>query len=249
MGELYLAVQALRAAYSGIQYCCEALSEGTVQVQKIKKAAENAQQIVKDAKSIWQIIKGLFGAKPAPAPVAPAAPAEAAKPAKSKAKAKDEYTTHIPTEDEIVQQFLAHVGQFFKTHKLIVNQCDDLLNKEYAKDEPDPDVILQLSAYKAETDRSYMKLSGMMRGAHVPSQLGPLWDNFNEIYGNVQEAQRDRKERERIKRINDAWLQRQTRDFRIDRLVWVVGVFLAIAVLWGMMWQLTWPVRTPPGFG
>lgn len=247
MGELYLAVQAFRAAYSGIQYCCEALSEGTVQVQKIKKAAENAQQIIKDAKSIWQIIKGLFGGKPAAPSVAPApaAPAEDTKPAKAK---KDEYTTHIPTEDEIVQQFIGHVGQFFKQHKLIVTKCEDALQAEYAKDEPDPDVILQLSAYKAETDRAYVKLSGMMRGAHVPTQLGPLWDNFNAIYGQVQDAQRDRKERERIKRINDAWLQRQTRDFLIDRALAVVLALVVLAWTWGVMSLLQWQEMTLRGF-
>jgi hypothetical protein len=247
VGELYLAVQALRAAYSGIQYCCEALSEGTVQVQKIKKAAENAQQIVKDAKSIWQIIKGLFGGKTL-LPAAPAAPtATPAAPTSGKTK-KQEYTTHIPTEDEIVQQFLGHVGQFFKTHKLIVNECEHLLEAEYAKDEPDPDVILRLSAYKAETDRSYSKLSSMMRGAHVPTQLGPLWDNFNAIYGQVQDAQRDRKERERIKRINDRWLQRQTRDFLIDRAMAVVLTLGALALTWGVMLSLRWLVMTLRGF-
>jgi hypothetical protein len=241
VGEIWLAVQALRAAYDGIQYCVEALSEGTVQVQKIKKAVDNAQTIVKDVRSIWSTIKGLFGVKPAAAP----APTPEAAPVKPK---KDEYITHVPTEAEVVQQFLGHIGQFFKLHKTIVHQSEDLLNAEYAKDNPDPDVILQLSAYKHETDQAYMKLSGMMRGAHVPPQLGPLWDNFNAIYGQVQEEQRARKERERIKRNNDAWLRRQTRDFLIDRALAVVWTLAVLAWMWGLLLCFKWQGMTQRGF-
>jgi hypothetical protein len=40
-----------------------------------------------------------------------------------------------------------------------------------------------------------MKLSGMMRGAHVPPQLGPLWDNFHKIYENAKDKQAARRER------------------------------------------------------
>jgi hypothetical protein len=60
-----LAIKAMQGAFNGIQYCCEALSDGKVQVQKIKKAAEDAQAIVKEVKGIWSIVRGLF-AKTAP---------------------------------------------------------------------------------------------------------------------------------------------------------------------------------------
>ena len=42
-----LAFKAMQAAYDGITYCCEALSEGKVAVQKIKQATEDAKTIVK----------------------------------------------------------------------------------------------------------------------------------------------------------------------------------------------------------
>jgi hypothetical protein len=241
----FTALAALRAAYSGIQYCCEALSEGTVQVQKIKKAAEQAQQIVKDVKGIWGIIKGLFGSKPAPPASAQAATAAAAPTPKA---AKQEYTTHIPTEDEIVQQFVQHVGAFFRNHRGIVEYVEQRYEEVYASDRPDPEAILELSVLKNETDQAYSRLSEMMRGFNVPPQLGPLWDNFNQIYGQVQEEQQARKERERIKRNNDAWLQKQTHDFLVDRLVTVVAVLFVVAWTWALMWSSGWPGMTPPGF-
>lgn len=239
----FTALAALRAAYSGIQYCCECLNEGTAAVQKIKKAAEQAQQITKDVKGIWGIIKGLFGAKPAPAAITPAA--EPAKPGK---KPKDEYTTHIPTEDEVVQQFVQHVGNFFSQHRSLSEYCEKRYAEVYAMDRPDPRDILELSQIKNELDGAYMKLSEMMR-VRAPMQLGPLWQNFNQIYGQVQEEQQARKERERINRQNDAWLQDQTKIFLIDRLVALAVVAGLTTWAWALLWSLGWPGLTPPGFG
>lgn len=237
----FTALAALKAAYNGIQFCCECLNEGTVQVQKIKKAAEQAQAIVKDAKGILSIIKGLFGAKPAPAaaPVIAPSPSAKAKPA--------EYTTHIPNEDEVVQQFIQHVGNFFSQHRALSEYCEKRYAEVYAMDRPDPRDILELSQIKNELEGAYMKLSEMMR-VRAPKQLGPLWDNFNEIYGQVQEEQQARKERERIKRNQDAWLQRQTKIFLVDRLVVVVVVTGLTIWAWALMWSLGWHDLTPLGF-
>lgn len=238
----------MRAAYNGIQYCVEALGEGTVQVQKIKKAAEQAQQIVKDVKSTWSILSGLlslFKPKPPPEPEPLALSSPAADPAKP--KPKDEYIRHVPTEDEIVQQFIKHVGDFYQQHRDLSEYHEKRYAEVYAMDRPNPRDILELSVIKNELDGAYMKLSGMMRGAHVPSQLGPLWDNFNEIYDHVQEQQQIRKERERIRRDNEAWRREQAQHFRIDRLMLVVGTFLALAWMWGVMLSLSLLVKTLAG--
>lgn len=236
------ALAALRAAYTGIQYCCECLNEGTAAVQKVKKAAEQAQQIVKDVRGIWGIIKGLFGITPAKSATAPTAPAAAP------SKQKETVTRHVPTPDEIVQQFVRHVGDFFQQHRDLSEYCDKRYAEVYAMDRPDPRDILELSQIKNELDGAYMKLSEMMR-VNAPKQLGPLWDNFNEIYGQVQEEQQARKERERIKRQNDAWLHDQTRIFLIDRLVAVLVVVGLATWVWALMWSLGWPDVTPHGFG
>jgi hypothetical protein len=240
----FTALAALRAAYSGIQYCCDCLNEGTAAVQKVKKAAEQAQQIAKDVKGIWGIIRSLFGSKPAPATTTPTPASEPAKPGK---KPKEEYTTHIPTEDEMVTQFVQHVGNFFSQHRALSEYCEKRYAEVYAMDRPDPRDILELSQIKNELDGAYMKLSEMMR-VRAPKQLGPLWDNFNQIYGQVQEEQQARKERERIKRQNDAWLQDQTKIFLIDRLVALVVVAGLTAWAWALMWSSGWQDLTPLGF-
>lgn len=217
----------MQGAFSGIQYCCEALSDGKVQVQKIKKAAEDAQAIAKEVKSAWSIIKGLFKtAKPTETSHASvvSAPREVTK------KPKEVFIKHIPTEAEIVQQFVTHVGDFYHHHRELSELYDTKSEEVYEMDRPDPRDILLLSQIKHELDGAYMKLSGMMRGAHVPPQLGPLWDNFNAIYENAKEKQVARRERERIRRQQDSW-QRELE--HLERVMFGASMLLTLVfVAW-----------------
>lgn len=244
-----LALQALRAAYNGIQYCCEALSEGTVQVQKIKKAAENAQQIVKDVKGTWSILSSLFSIfKRKPPADAPATTTPDTTPAaQPAAKQKDEFIRHVPSEDEIVQQFIKHVGDFYHQHRQLSEYYERRYDEVYAMDRPDPRDILELSTIKHELDGAYGKLSEMMRGFNVPPQLGPLWDNFNEIYEHVKEQQQARRERDRIRRNQEQWQRDQAHHFKIDRLMAVVGSLIVLAWTWGVMLLLSSLVKTLAG--
>jgi hypothetical protein len=220
-----IAINAMQTAFTGIQYCCEALSDGKVQVQKIKKAAEDAQAIVHEVKSAWSIIKGLFRtAKIEPKPTQPIE-SNARTPNLSQAKQKDVYVKHIPTEAEIVQQFVKNVGDFYHHHRELSEIYDTKSEEVYAMDRPDPRDILILSQIKHELDGSYMKLSGMMRGAHVPPQLGPLWDNFHAIYENAKEKQQARRERDRIRRVRESSQRRNESDKLIDFLL---GIFMSL---------------------
>jgi hypothetical protein len=129
-----LAFKAMQAAYDGISYCCEALSEGKVAVQKIKKATDDATAIVKDAKGIWGFFAGLFGGKSKDKPL----PAAEAKPV---VKKKEQYTTHIPNESEIVQQFIGHLGAFFRHHKELTEYVEIKYEEVFSSVDPDPETI------------------------------------------------------------------------------------------------------------
>ena len=233
-----LAIKAMQTAYSGIQYCVEALADGKVQVQKIKKAAEDAQTIVKDVKSIWSILGGLFARKPPTKPEnAPSQPT--AEPvAKAATRAKEVYIRHIPTEAEIVQKFVDSVGDFYEHHLKLSEIYDTKSEEVYAMDRPNPRDILLLSQIKHELDGSYTKLSGMMRGASVPPQLGPLWDNFHEIYNRVTEQQQARRERERIRRQNESWLQDHRHKIRFAKLGYAIVLLVVILQMMGLYFVL-----------
>lgn len=228
-----IAIKAMQTAFTGIQYCCEALSDGKVQVQKIKKAAEDAQAIVHEVKSAWSIISGLFKfTKPEnkfTKPKVASSPNEPVKP-----KSKDVYVNHIPTEAEIVQQFVKNVGDFYHHHRELSEIYDTKSEEVYAMDRPDPRDILILSQIKHELDGSYMKLSGMMRGAHVPPQLGPLWDNFHAIYENAKEKQQARRERDRIRRVRESSQRRSESDKLIDFLLGIFMSLVFVIELWAI---------------
>jgi hypothetical protein len=219
-----LAFKAMQAAYEGINYCCEALSEGKVAVQKIKKATDDAQTIIKDAKGIWGFFSGLFGK---PKSQSPDSKPDSKPEGKSLAK-KEVYTTHIPNESEIVQQFIGHLGAFFRHHKELTEYVEIKYEEVFASVDPDPETILELSVYKNELDQTYVKLSGMMRGAGVPPQLGPLWDNYNQIYSKVQKEQSKRKEQIRIKRQREAYKQER---FRQEKVELGMGLFLVLIIV------------------
>ena len=233
-----LAFKAMQAAYEGITYCCEALSEGKVAVQKIKKATEDAKTIVNDTKTIWSTIAGLFGIKPKSTTSSSAASSgsgeqKETKPVeKKKASRKEEY--HIPNESEIVQQFIGHLGAFFRHHKELSEYVEIRYEEVFSSQDPNPEDILELSVYKNELDHTYVKLSGMMRGANVPPQLGPLWDNYNQIYSKVQAEQQKRKEQIRIKRQIENYKRER---FRQEKIELGTGLFLVLVIctwLWAV---------------
>lgn len=222
----------MQAAYDGITYCCEALSEGKVAVQKIKKATDDAKTIVNDAKSIWSTITNLFGigAKSSSSSAASSGNkgVETKSVEKKKASGKEAYTTHIPNESEIVQQFIGHLGAFFRHHKELSEYVEFKYEEVFASQDPNPEDILELSVYKNELDQAYVKLSGMMRGANVPYQLGPLWDNYNQIYSKVQAEQLKRKEQIRIRRQQENYKRER---FKQEKIELVSGLFLTLVIV------------------
>lgn len=230
-----LAIKAMQGAFTGIQYCMDALSDGKVQVQKIKKAAEDAQAIVKEVRSAWSIIKGLFTGSKLQDPAKTSSHAsDASAPREAPKKPKEVFIKHIPSEAEIVQQFVTHVGDFYHHHRELSEIYDTKSEEVYAMDRPDPRDILLLSQIKHELDGSYMKLSGMMRGAHVPPQLGPLWDNFHAIYENAKEKQQARRDRERIRHLKESSQRRNESDKFVDFCVAMFASIVFAIELWAV---------------
>jgi len=68
----------------------------------------------------------------------------------------------------------------------------------------------------------------MMRGANVPPQLGPLWDNYNQIYSKVQAEQQKRKEQIRIRRQKETYKRER---FRQEKVEFSMGLFLVLVIV------------------
>lgn len=234
--EILLALQAMRGAWSGIQYCCEALREGTVEVQRVKKTIEggvaDAKKLYGEVTGLWGWIKSLFGqfTKPAASP-AVAAPQPVAQ-AKAGSK-KEQYTTHIPDESEVVQQFIGHLGDWFDNYSTLKAFAEKRYTEVFGKDVIDQKEVLELTQLQAELDSAYPTLSDLMTNA--PWQLGPIWSNFREMQDKVKAGQAARQMKQRREKAKNDAIEAQRRSDRIDRnMTWFWSAVL-VWFFWMMM--------------
>lgn len=238
-----LALQAMRAAYSGIQYCCDCLREGSVEIQRVKKTVEggvaDAKKIYAEVTGIWGWIKGLLGgAKPAPTaqtptpqPAGSQAFEKVSKGAKKSARKDDGYIDHIPTQDEVVQQFIGHVGDWFDNYATLKAFAEKRYAEVFGKDEIDQKEVLELTQLQVELDASYPALMTLMT-TNAPWQLGPIWTQFKEMQDKVKVGQAARQmKQKREKASRDARIERARRD-RIDLNVVLFFTGLGIAYFW-----------------
>ena len=117
----------LGSALKGIRSCCEMLNEGKAEIQRIKKGVEDAKAIVKEVSGFFGWLKGLFSG----AQNTDKAPQETLRSPQTPQK-KEEYEEYIPDEDAIVDQFIKHVGDFFKAQAYLVAYKEDLERKVFS---------------------------------------------------------------------------------------------------------------------
>lgn len=236
--EFLLALQAMRGAYAGIQYCCECLREGSVEIQRVKKTVEggvsDAKKIYAEVTGIWGWLKDLFSAavkQNSSGSVESAETAKSPEPvAKKKSKAKDEYVDHIPTQDEVVQQFLDNLGVWFDKYHFLKDLADKRYAEIFSKDVIDNKDVLELTQLQAELDVSYPNLSTLMSGA--PWQLGPIWTQFKEMQDKVKAGQTARRIKAEREKANQEARAAKLRNDKIDRNVTIFFTLLGVAYFW-----------------
>jgi biopolymer transport protein ExbB/TolQ len=229
-----LALQAMRAAYSGIQYCCDCLREGTVEIQKVKKTVEggvaDARKIYAEVTGIWGWLQGLFKfTKPDDKFTKPAAP-------QAKPVAKE--IAHIPDENEIVQQFIGHVGEWFDNYHTLKEHADKRYAEVFSKDVIDQKEVLELTQLQVELDSAYPALMTQMT-TNAPWQLGPIWSQFKEMQDKVKAGQAARQMKQRRERAQKVAAAAQRRSDQIDRnMTWFWSIMLVsyFWVLMGTVW-------------
>lgn len=240
-----LALQAMRAAYSGIQYCCDCLREGSVEIQRVKKTVEggvaDAKKIYAEVTGIWGWIKSLLGAPAkhvaSAKPEQPAAVAAPETPGKKPKKKDDGYVDHIPTQDEVVQEFIGHVGEWFDNYHTLKTYTEKRYAEVFGKDVIDQKEVLELTQLQVEVDAAYPALMSLMT-SNAPWQLGPIWSQFKEMQDKVKAGQAARQmKQKREKARNDAIAFRARHD-RIDRNVTVFFTGLLVTYFWLLIWMV-----------
>jgi hypothetical protein len=249
---------AAQGAIAAIRKGCEMLQEGKAEVQRIKKAVNEAKEIVGEVAGIWDTIKALVGslfggAKPAKPPAPTATPTVAEKaataPAKGKPKASDEYDEHIPDELEIVSAVGENIAKFMRLQaqwQAYYEAEQERIFSGAETDETQGEQALKLVLVETQMNALNEELRTMMT-FNAPKQLGPLYSRFNEMYKRITKEQAEHRERERIARQQEAWQREQAYLFRVQRAVALVGVVAASLMTWGLMLSLALLVETLTG--
>lgn len=236
--EIFLALQAMRGAWSGIQFCCDCLREGSVEIQRVKKTVEggvtDAKAIFKEVTGIWGWLKGLLGSPAKPnggaGPKQPEATTTQQPAAKKKSK-DDGYVDHIPTQDEVIQQFIGNLGQWFDSYGLLKNFAEKRYAEVFGKDVIDQKEVLELTQLQVELDSAYPALMTLMT-TNAPWQLGPIWTQFKDMQDRVKAGQAARQLKEKRERAKRQAVAFAVRNARIDRNMTFFCTVLLIAYFW-----------------
>ena len=231
----------LGSALKGIRSCCEMLNEGKAEIQRIKKGVEDAKAIVKDVSGFFGWVKSFFLPEDKQS-------VNSGKVEEPKKKVKDEYVDYIPDEDAIVDQFIKHVGDFFKAQAYLIAYKEDLERKVFSSSHGDNNIgALELISIETKLVKCGTELRELMNEA--PAQLGPLYSRYKAMHSKILDEQRKARERdrknERQRRIN----QIKTENDRVDRCVphWVtLGL---IIVFWVFIWLISLSMTQKSTFG
>jgi hypothetical protein len=222
----------LGSALKGIRSCCEMLNEGKAEIQRIKKGVEDAKAIVKEVSGFFGWLTNLFsGSSSSSEP--------AVKPVETKptAKKEPEYVEYIPDEDAIVDQFIKHVGDFFKAQAYLVAYKEDLERKVFSSSYGDNNIgALELISIETKLVKCGRELVELMNEA--PPQLGPLYSRYKSMYSKILDEQKKTRERDRRNEKQRRVDKIKADNDRVDRCVphWVIlGL---IIIFWLSSWQI-----------
>jgi hypothetical protein len=232
----------LSSAIKGIRSCCEMLSEGKAEIQRIKKGVEDAKAIVKDVSGFFGWLKGLFVSEDKQ-PSAVVKVEEQAKKVK-----KDEYVDYIPDTDAIIDQFIRHVGDFFKAQAYLIAYKEELERKVFSASYGDNNVgALELISIETKLVKCGAELRELMNEA--PAELGPLYSRYKAMYSKILDEQKKARERDRRNEKQRRIDQIKTENDRVDRCVphWVtLGL---IIIFWVFVWLISLNTTQKSTFG
>lgn len=233
----------LSSALKGIRSCCEMLSEGKAEIQRIKKGVADAKEIAKEVSGFFGWISSLFSSGPSEQPPKPTVAAT-----EVKSKKEPEYVDYIPDEDAIVDQFIKHVGDFFKAQAYLVTYKEDLEKKVFSSTYGDNNIgALELISIETKLVKCGVELRELMNEA--PPQLGPLYSRYKSMYSKILDEQKKTREREKKNEKQKRLDQIKTFNDRIDRCVphWVIlGL---IIIFWLSAWQIYQTMMQRSTFG
>ena len=219
------------------------LSEGKAEIQRIKKGVADAKEIVKEVSGFFGWVKSLFSGVQNKSQT----PQANLKSLQTTQK-KDEYVDYIPDEDAIVDQFIKHVGDFFKAQAYLVAYKEELERKVFGSSYGDNNLgALELISIETKLVKCGAELRELMNEA--PAQLGPLYSRYKVMYSKILDEQKKARERERRNEKQKRIDKIKTENDRVDRCVphWVtLGL---IIIFWVFVWLISQSTMQKSTFG
>ena len=143
----------------------------------------------------------------------------------------------VGDEDAIVDQFIKHVGDFFKAQAYLVAYKEDLERKIFGSTYGDNNIgALELISIETKLVKCGRELVELMNEA--PPQLGPLYSRYKAMYSKILDEQKKARERDRRQEKQRRIDKINTDNDRVDRCVphWVVlGL---VIIFWLSVWQI-----------
>lgn len=220
---------------SAIQKGCELLAQGKAEINKIKKAVDDAQSIVKEAKGIWSTIKSLF-VKPKPQAILPAI-----------TPTKQEKKVHEPEPELSYEEFQSraiyeiceNLKKFFEIKRQLIEYCHQLEEESKTTDKIEASAI-----DRVRIGIEIEKMNKMIREAmiYTPKDMGlqDIYSRFLAMYDEILEERQFARDLAAKKKRDELWQQSLLRNHRIDRAVTVAWVLLLMVEMWGLMLSLGW---------
>ena len=231
---------AAQATVAAIRRGCEMLSQGKQEIQKVKKAVDDAQAIFKEAKGIWNVIKSFF-VKSSSLPSVKTPEPKAAKPTK---KAKDEPLSYEEYQTQMVNSVCDKLKTFFELQRQLKDYCRELEEKSAT----DPNIEANsIDRVNIEMQLENMSVQIRETMVYAPQELKDVYSRFLSMYDKILEEQEFQRQLKRKEERDRKWQQDLLRNHRLDRALISLGVILIIVWLWGMLLSLGWLVRTPAG--
>lgn len=235
---------AAQATVAAIRRGCEMLSQGKQEIQKVKKAVDDAQAIFKEAKGIWNVIKSFFVKSPAITASAVSLKAPESKATKPTKKAKDEPLSYEEYQTQMVNSVCDRLKTFFELQRQLKDYCRELEEKSAT----DPNIEANsIDRVNIELQLENMSVQIRETMVYAPQELKDVYSRFLSMYDKILEEQEFQRQVKRKEERDRKWQQDLLRNHRLDRALISLGVMLIIVWLWGMLLSLGWLVRTPVG--
>lgn len=235
-----------QSAVAAIKSGCQLLSEGRAEIGKFKKTVEqgvgDAKAIYSEIRGIWAWLKSLFSSKPTK-PVVQVDKEVAKIVEKKKAEPKEELSFE-EYQTRAIHNVCEQLKTFFEIRRQLKEHCRELEESSKTTDKIE-DSALDRVEIEMQLENMTVQIRESM--VYAPAELRDIYSRFLKMYDQILEEQEFARQVKKKQDRDMKWRRDLLRNHRIDRLVVVLTVLLALVEMWALMLSLGWLVRTPDG--